>query len=158
MTTYFRASARELGRSQFARHPFALREMAHALGRVALARAAGATGTARSAALEEAARAAAVLRGAGSARAWRTLAQLLDAGRVHLAGREADARRHLESAAAALDDLEMTLHAAAARRALGLLVGGDEGAALVTAADRILAAQSVRHPARWAAVLVPAAA
>jgi hypothetical protein len=132
--------------------------MAHALGRVALARAAGARGTARAAALEEAARAAAVLRGAGSARAWRTLAQLLDAGRARLEGREAEARRHLESAAAALDDLEMTLHAAGARRALGLLIDGDEGAALVTAADQLLAAQSICDPARWAAVLVPTAA
>jgi 1,2-phenylacetyl-CoA epoxidase PaaB subunit len=42
-----------------------------------------------------------------------------------------------------------------ARRQLGLLVAGDEGAALVAAADAFMRAQAVRDPGRVAATLAP---
>jgi hypothetical protein len=49
----------------------------------------------------------------------------------------------------------MAGHAAAARRRLGRLVGGDEGATLVGAADAWMHAQDVRRPERMTAVLTP---
>ncbi len=61
----------------------------------------------------------------------------------------------LRNAAADLDAAEMRLHAAAARRHLGPVVGGDEGRAAVTQADEWMRGQGIRDPARLAAVLAP---
>jgi hypothetical protein len=49
----------------------------------------------------------------------------------------------------------MGLFAAAARRRLGLLRGGDEGRTLIERADTWMRAQSVRNPPRMAACLAP---
>jgi hypothetical protein len=49
----------------------------------------------------------------------------------------------------------MRLFAAAARRQLGLLLGGDEGRTLVAGADAGMAGQQVVRPERMAALLVP---
>ncbi len=49
----------------------------------------------------------------------------------------------------------MGLCSAAAQRVRGQLVGGDEGRAAVAAADRWMAAQGIRNPARLTALLAP---
>ncbi len=71
----------------------------------------------------------------------------------------AASRGEIERAVEGLDDAarsyaaaEMLVHAAAARRARGSLLGGSAGRALVAAADAALAAEGVRDGARWAAM------
>ena len=49
----------------------------------------------------------------------------------------------------------MGLFAAAARRRLGGLLGGDEGRALIAQADAWMAGQEIRNPARMAACIAP---
>jgi hypothetical protein len=70
-------------------------------------------------------------------------------------GDAAGAAAGLAEAAVALDALDMALYAAAARRRLGRLRGGDEGRALVTGADAWMASQRIANPARMTALLVP---
>ena len=65
------------------------------------------------------------------------------------------ARVRMGEAAALFQAQEMGLHAAVARRRQGVLLGGDEGRALVAEADAWMAGQQVRNPARLAAVLAP---
>jgi tetratricopeptide (TPR) repeat protein len=71
-------------------------------------------------------------------------------------GQAEEAKTRLEDAVARFTALGMDLHAAATRRRLGELVGGDEGAAHIGEADAWLATEGVRNPARIAAALVPA--
>ncbi len=119
-------------------------EAVHLYGRAALA--AGHLG--------QAARAAKRL--AGEKMAWSDpLAALLAAGVAHARGDDAAARARLDEAARGFDAVEMALWAAAARWQLGRLVAGDEGAALVGAAEAFMRAQSVVDPARVAATLAP---
>ena len=61
----------------------------------------------------------------------------------------------LREAVAALEQLEMKLFAAAARRRLGELLGGDEGAAYCASADQFLKEQRVAEPERMLAMLTP---
>ena len=61
----------------------------------------------------------------------------------------------LTEAAGRFDAIPMALCAAAARRRLGVLVGGDRGAALVTAADTWMRGQEVRDPVRMTEVYAP---
>ncbi|HEY8142766.1 MAG TPA: protein kinase [Kofleriaceae bacterium] len=152
---HVRLDVRALASSQFARYPFVLRETAHALARVALARAASTAGGERATALDDVWRASSLLR-RDPAPVWSALADLLDAGRARIDGRDDEARRDLESAIAELDRLHMVVHAAAARRALGRLIGGSEGEALTARADEHLKLQGIAQPETWAAVLVPA--
>jgi len=49
----------------------------------------------------------------------------------------------------------MALYAAAARRRLGTLLGGDAGLALREAADRWMASEKIRAPARFTAIFAP---
>jgi hypothetical protein len=49
----------------------------------------------------------------------------------------------------------MNLYAACARRQLGVLVGGDEGDALVSRGDAFMRQQGIVRPDRFAAMLVP---
>jgi len=49
----------------------------------------------------------------------------------------------------------MKLFAAACRRRLGKLIGGDEGHSLVAEADAWMAGQFIVNPARMTATLVP---
>ncbi len=82
-------------------------------------------------------------------------AALLRASLAAARGRPEDALGPLEAAAQGFDAAEMALHAACARRRKGQLLGGDEGQALIAAADEALRSQGIRAPARWAALYVP---
>jgi hypothetical protein len=66
-------------------------------------------------------------------------------------------RTLLADAAATWEQAEAGMNAAAARRRLGELTGGDEGRALVEAADAFMSAQGIRSPARMTATLLPGA-
>lgn len=83
------------------------------------------------------------------------LARLLGAGLAAVEGRVELAASHLREAAELADRGSMALYAALARRALGRIQGGDEGAALAADADEWLRAEGVRDPARFAAVFSP---
>src|SRR5439155_23592147 len=83
------------------------------------------------------------------------LGALIDGGVAMARGNAVAARAHLEAAVAGFAATEMALWAAVARWQLGRLVGGDEGAALVRAAEELMRAQSVRDPGRVAATLAP---
>ncbi len=61
----------------------------------------------------------------------------------------------LTGAAGALDAGDMKLFAALARRRRGAIVGGDEGRALIAAADGLMRAQKIVRPDRMAAMLTP---
>jgi len=71
-------------------------------------------------------------------------------------------RRQLNEAAQLVGSVEqeflnrdMALYAAAARRRRGELLGGEEGRALVEAADAWMAGQEIKNPARMTAMLAP---
>ncbi|MCU1282751.1 MAG: putative ATPase, partial [bacterium] len=61
----------------------------------------------------------------------------------------------LRRALPALEAIDLNLFGYGARRRLGQLVGGDEGAALVAAADGALARQGVARPDKLAAMIAP---
>jgi hypothetical protein len=67
------------------------------------------------------------------------------------------AREGLALAASRYVAADMLLYAAATRRRLGQSLGGDEGRALVVAADAWMAAQSIRNPTRMTAMYAPGA-
>ena len=73
---------------------------------------------------------------------------IVEGGVRALRGDKEGAVRVLRRAAELCDGVEMRLHAAGVRWELGRILGGDEGAALVTAAEAALRAQNVRSPAR----------
>jgi eukaryotic-like serine/threonine-protein kinase len=83
------------------------------------------------------------------------LAALVRAGVASLSDGRSPALASLRRAAAALDAAAMPLHAAAARRSEGLLLGGDAGAERIRAADAAFAAENVRNPARMTAMWIP---
>jgi len=82
-------------------------------------------------------------------------AALLRASLAAARGRPEEALGSLDAAARGFDAAEMALHAACARRRQGQLLGGDEGRALVLAADELMRGQGIRAPARWAALYAP---
>ena len=49
----------------------------------------------------------------------------------------------------------MSLYAAAARRCRGLIIGGAEGATLVSEADAWMRNEGIRNPERMTAMLAP---
>jgi hypothetical protein len=83
------------------------------------------------------------------------LALLLRASVAATRGETARALPLLESAEVGLTVAEMALHAAAARRRRGELVGGETGRGLVAAADAWMAGQGIKNPERMAAMLAP---
>jgi hypothetical protein len=85
----------------------------------------------------------------------RALGELALAGVASSAGAAARAVEHLLRAETDLEALHLALHAAAARRHRGRLVGGDEGRRLVDEADRWMAGQRVKRPDRLAAMVAP---
>jgi eukaryotic-like serine/threonine-protein kinase len=82
-------------------------------------------------------------------------AVLLRAGVAATQGDAPQAALLLGEAAAGLDAGHMALYAAAARWQRGRLVGGEEGRALVSEAERWMAEQSIANKARMAAMLAP---
>ncbi len=83
------------------------------------------------------------------------LATLAHAVIAQASGDDAAAEQALRRAAALADSVEMALHAAAARHRLGLLLGGEAGAAMVESAEESMRTRGVRVPARYAQMLVP---
>jgi hypothetical protein len=61
----------------------------------------------------------------------------------------------LEIAVRGLEAADMLLHAAAARRCRGQLLGGEQGRELVRAADAFMATQGISNPVRLTAMLAP---
>jgi eukaryotic-like serine/threonine-protein kinase len=87
---------------------------------------------------------------------WATgLAGLVRAAIDARRGRVAESLARLDRAIAAFDGESMVHLGAAARRRRGELLGGDEGRAMVRAADEALAREGVRAPTRFAAHLAP---
>jgi hypothetical protein len=82
-------------------------------------------------------------------------AKLVQAAVARIRGDEARAASLLRDAAAGFERAGMALYAAAARRRLGMLVGGDEGRTMREAAEARLAAEGVAAPARLVATLAP---
>jgi tetratricopeptide (TPR) repeat protein len=82
-------------------------------------------------------------------------AALIRASAAALAGDGPRARSLLESAIEGFEVASMQLDAAAARRRLGELVGGEEGRAIREGADAWMAAQGVLRPERLTAALAP---
>jgi hypothetical protein len=83
------------------------------------------------------------------------LAMMVRAGAAATRGEAERALGHLQSAEAGFTAASMALHAAAARRRRGEIMGGDAGRELVAAADTWMTGQSVKAPLRMAAVLAP---
>jgi hypothetical protein len=83
------------------------------------------------------------------------LALLLRAGVAAGRGEHEVARGLLTDAAGRLDAVGMGSYAAAARRRLGTLLGGDEGRALVEQADAWMGGQGVKDPIRMTALHAP---
>ena len=79
----------------------------------------------------------------------------LNAGIALARGRHDRALTFYRDAARAFDALEMGLHAAAARRRHGELLGGEQGRELFNASVASMVAQRVRNPERMAAMLAP---
>ncbi len=82
------------------------------------------------------------------------LAALLGAGLIHQRGDAEAGRAALEASIRALRGAEMALHVAAAERTLGLVEGGEAGAARVRGADAWMRAQAIERPDRVAQALV----
>jgi hypothetical protein len=69
--------------------------------------------------------------------------------------RDERALRSFERAESAAVKAEMQLHAAVARRARGVLMGGDTGRELAAAAESEIRREGVVSPARLAAMMSP---
>jgi hypothetical protein len=88
--------------------------------------------------------------------AWATpLARLIRAGVARSRGDEGRAVALLRESVTGFEAAEMTMHAAVARRALGVHVAGDEGRALVAEADAWFQSQGVKRPDAFMAMLAP---
>jgi eukaryotic-like serine/threonine-protein kinase len=61
----------------------------------------------------------------------------------------------LHEAIAGFDAADMALYAAATRRCLGALLGGDEGRQLLLGADAWMTSEMIKNPARMTAMLAP---
>jgi hypothetical protein len=85
----------------------------------------------------------------------RAHAELLRAGIAAARGDNPRAIAHLSAAADQFEAVEMPLHAAAARRRLGELLGGVQGLEFTLQADEWMRAQTIRDPARMASVYAP---
>src|SRR5262249_17710519 len=69
---------------------------------------------------------------------------------------EVESSRALAAQAeAAFEAIGQRIHAAAARRRRGELLGGEEGAALIESADATMRAQAIVDPARMTSALLP---
>jgi hypothetical protein len=85
----------------------------------------------------------------------RPMGQLLSAGVAVGRGEVARATAILDEAVRGFEAGGMAVHAAAARRRRGQLLGGGEGARLVAEADQWMTSERVKNPRRLAALLAP---
>jgi hypothetical protein len=123
-------------------------------GRSAVASAAALVGTDREGRLDEARREHQTLQKTGMP--WASaLGEMLAASIANATGDRAAAHVALRRAIDACQSTEMALHAASARRQLGVLLGGDGGAAEVAQGDEAMKARGVRVPERYAQMLLP---
>ena len=83
------------------------------------------------------------------------LSGFIQAGRESLLGRREDAIATLARTQKAASSTGMLLHSAVARHSQGLLMGGDTGRQLTSAAAIDLKAEGIANPARLAAVVAP---
>lgn len=83
------------------------------------------------------------------------LAELIHAGLAQQLGDESAALERLKHAEFQLQQSDLRLHAAAARRRLGQLIAGARGQELVRSCDEWMANQGIRNPARTANAIVP---
>ncbi len=83
------------------------------------------------------------------------LASLLRAGIAAAQGETALAVVRLADAERAFDQLDMHLHAAAARRRRGELIGGGEGSSPVAQTDSWMKHQHIQNPSRMTVMLAP---
>ncbi|HUS28868.1 MAG TPA: hypothetical protein VMZ53_10165, partial [Kofleriaceae bacterium] len=80
---------------------------------------------------------------------------LLRAGLAMRAGNDDVAIAQLRAAYTRADELDLSLHAAAARRQLGVLLGASEGAAHIAAAEKTMRDEGVASPERFTRWFVP---
>jgi hypothetical protein len=91
--------------------------------------------------------------------AWATaLAYPIEAGIAAARGDRSRAATLFAAAVNHLEAVDMHLYAAASRRRLGELLGGDEGRAQVERADSWMRQQTIQDPARMAAIFAPVVA
>ena len=83
------------------------------------------------------------------------LAKLLRAGAANVSGEADEAKRELREAIDLCATVKMALYGNVARRSLGLLVGGDEGRALVADAETWMSAEGIRKPEAVCALMAP---
>jgi hypothetical protein len=85
----------------------------------------------------------------------KALARLVGAG-IAFARRDRNlAERLIRVAAEEFEGIQMKLYAAATRRRLGQLLGGDQGRGMIVQADVWMTGQGIKNPARMTAMLVP---
>jgi hypothetical protein len=85
------------------------------------------------------------------------LAAMLAASVAMASGDRAGAERALQRVIELAGAAEMALHAAAARHCLGVLTGGEAGAALLRDAQDAMKTRGVAVPDRYARMLIPGA-
>jgi hypothetical protein len=83
------------------------------------------------------------------------LAVLVSAAVAHLEGNAVVAEERLARAVDGFDRADMKLHAAAARRRRGALLGGDSGRELMHQADEWMAAQAIRNVTSMTRLIAP---
>jgi hypothetical protein len=83
------------------------------------------------------------------------LASLIEAAVALSRAHREEAATHLSSAESGFERTDMALYRFAARRARGLLLGGEVGRELVGSADEWMAAQKIRNPDRMTFMLAP---
>src|SRR5205823_8980450 len=92
----------------------------------------------------------------GEGRAWsRALAYPIRAGVAAARGDRSAAATLFAAAVTHLEAVDMNLYAAASRRRLGELLGGDEGKAQRERADSWMRQQKIQDPARMANIFAP---
>ncbi len=85
----------------------------------------------------------------------KAVADLIGASASLAEGQHDSALSRLHAAEDAFSTLDMPLHGAVAKRRRGALIGGSDGRALVEEADAWMSAQTIRSPAKFAAMLAP---
>jgi hypothetical protein len=85
----------------------------------------------------------------------RIAAALLGAGAASMARNDVEAVAKLRDADQLATEHAMALYGAAARRQLGVQLGGTEGAALVASAEQVMRAEGVANPTRFAEWFAP---